>query len=71
MRSAIGSAVQQLAGGLAAIIASHLVSTGDDGQLKGFALVGYAIVGTTFVAAMLVLKVRRDMQLSSRELEPG
>jgi predicted MFS family arabinose efflux permease len=60
--NAISASLQQLSGGLAAVIAGHLVSTGADGKLHGFPLVGYVVVGTTIVAGFLVRQVNKELQ---------
>ncbi|WP_332878000.1 MFS transporter [Massilia sp. S19_KUP03_FR1] len=67
--NAISASLQQLSGGLAAVIAGHLVSTGADGRLQGFPLVGYVVVGTTIVAGFLVTQVNKELQ--SREAAPA
>jgi hypothetical protein len=59
--NAISAAIQQLAGGLAAVVAGHLVSTGADGKLIGFENVGYVLVATTFVAVLLVRQVDKEI----------
>ena len=59
--NAISAAIQQLAGGLAAVVAGHLVSTGADGKLLGFENVGYVLVATTFVAVLLVRQVDKEI----------
>ncbi|MFL6707355.1 MAG: MFS transporter [Massilia sp.] len=59
--NAISASIQQLAGGTAAVVAGHLVSTGPDGKLHGFESVGYVVVGTTFLAALLVRQVNREV----------
>ena len=63
--SAISASIQQLSGGVAAIVAGHLVSTGADGKLHGFANVGYVVIGSTAVAAFLVMHVQKG--ISRRE----
>ena len=59
--SAISSAMQQLAGGLASLIAGHLVSFGADGRLENFERVGYVVCGSTLAAGALLLWLRRGM----------
>ena len=59
--NAISASIQQLSGGCAAVIAGHLVSTGADGRLQGFQWVGYVVVGTTMVAALLARQVSRGV----------
>jgi predicted MFS family arabinose efflux permease len=52
--SAINSALQQLAGGLASLIAGHIVAFGPDGQLLHFEQVGHVVVASTLVAGALL-----------------
>ncbi|SHG71662.1 MFS transporter [Massilia sp. CF038] len=59
--SAISAAIQQLSGGVAAVVAGHLVSTGADGKLVGFANVGYVVVCSTIVAGFLAHQVHRGI----------
>ncbi|MES2899887.1 MAG: MFS transporter [Pseudomonadota bacterium] len=59
--NAISASLQQLAGGLAAIAAGHLVATGVDGKLVGFENVGYVVVATTCVAALLARQVNKEV----------
>ena len=59
--NAVSASIQQLAGGTAAVVAGHLVSTGADGRLVGFEYVGYVVVTTTFVAALLARQVNREV----------
>ena len=60
--NAISASIQQLAGGTAAVVAGHLVSTGADGKLLGFQYVGYVVVGTTCIAALLARQVNKEVQ---------
>lgn len=60
--NAISSSLQQLSGGLAAIIAGHLVSTNADGKLQGFSHVGFVVASTTIGAALLVTQVNKELQ---------
>ncbi|WP_426114571.1 MFS transporter [Massilia sp. PWRC2] len=59
--NAISASIQQLAGGSAAVIAGHLVRSGADGRLQGFEQVGYVVVCTTAVAALLARQVSRGV----------
>ena len=59
--SSINSALQQLAGGLASLIAGHLVHFGADGRLENFERVGYVVCGSTLAAGALLLWLRRGM----------
>ncbi|UXH79403.1 MFS transporter [Roseateles amylovorans] len=55
--SAINSALQQLAGGVASLVAGHLVHISVDGQLQDFPRVGYVVIASTVVAAVLMRQV--------------
>jgi predicted MFS family arabinose efflux permease len=63
--SAISAAIQQLSGGIAAVVAGHIVSTSADGKLQHFPLVGYVVIGSTCVAAFLATQVQKE--ISARE----
>ena len=69
--NAISASIQQLAGGTAAVVAGHLVSTGADGKLHGFPNVGYVVVTTTFIAAMLARQVNKEVQARQRATVPA
>jgi predicted MFS family arabinose efflux permease len=64
--NAINSAAQQLAGGVASIIAGHIVSVGPDGKLLNIPTIGYAIAGTTVVSAVLVWSIQRSIRRRSQ-----
>lgn len=64
--SAISAAIQQISGGVAAIIAGHLVTTGADGRLQGFPNVGYVVVCSTIVAGVLALRMSRAIAQRER-----
>ncbi len=60
--NAISNSIQQLSGGVAAIVAGHLVHIGADGKLEGFNRVGWVLVATTIVGAFLVKQVDKEIQ---------
>jgi predicted MFS family arabinose efflux permease len=60
--NAVNSAVQQLGGGVASLVAGHLVSAGPGGELHGMPAVGYVVVGTTLIAAGLVWCIHLSVQ---------
>lgn len=63
--NAISSSIQQLSGGVASIVAGHIVTLGPNGQLQHFDVVGYVIVGTTLLASVLVWRLNRDVKASA------
>jgi len=60
--NAISASIQQLSGGVASVIAGHIVTMSPQGRLQHFDTVGYVIVGTSLVAATLVWRLNRFIQ---------
>nr|WP_198980742.1 MFS transporter [Herbaspirillum sp. ASV7] len=60
--NAISASIQQLSGGVASVIAGHIVTLAPDGRLGNFDIVGFVIVGTTLAASLLVWRLDRDVQ---------
>lgn len=61
--NAISASIQQLSGGLASVIAGHIVSIGADGKLQNFEVVGYVVVSTSLVTLWLVWRLDRGIRL--------
>jgi predicted MFS family arabinose efflux permease len=59
--NAVSSAIQQLSGGFASLLAGHIVMIGADGKVLHFDVVGYCLVATTVVAVYLVQRVQRGL----------
>jgi predicted MFS family arabinose efflux permease len=57
--TAINAALQQLAGGLAALVSGHIVSIAADGRLEHFPLVGNVLIATTAIVCLLIWQIRR------------
>ncbi len=57
--SAINAALQQLAGGLASLIAGHIVRIGADGRIEHFPWVGNVLIGTTLAVGAMIWRLRR------------
>lgn len=55
----VSSSLQQISGGVAAVIAGHIVSTNTDGSIARFDHLGYIMIGTSLVAAMLIYFIHR------------
>ena len=60
--NAVSASIQQLSGGIASVVAGHIVTQGADGRIEHFPEVGYVVVGTTLVATVLVWKIQRQVQ---------
>jgi len=63
--NAISAAIQQLSGGLAALIAGHIVTRSPDGRLQHMEVVGDVVVGTTLVSLWLFSRIHRQVQASA------
>lgn len=61
--NAINAALQQLAGGLSSLVAGHMVALGADGKIQNFPLVGYVVMCTTLLAAIMTWRVQRGVQM--------
>jgi predicted MFS family arabinose efflux permease len=59
--NAVSSAIQQLSGGFASLLAGHIVVIAADGKLQHFDIVGYCLVATTLVAGYLVWRVQQGL----------
>ncbi len=60
--NAVNASIQQFAGGVASLIAGHLVAFGPDGKLLHFPMIGYIVVGTTLITGMLVWRIHEGIQ---------
>jgi len=60
--NAISASIQQVSGGVASLVAGHIVTLGADGRIEHFPEVGYVVVGTTLVAVGLVWNIQRQLQ---------
>ncbi|MCE4556489.1 MFS transporter [Roseateles cellulosilyticus] len=58
--TAINSALQQVAGGLAALVAGHIVHVGADGKLAHFPWLGNVLIGTTLAVCVLIWRISKD-----------
>jgi predicted MFS family arabinose efflux permease len=61
--NSISASIQQLSGGLASVIAGHIVSIGVDGKLQNFDVVGYVVVGTSLITLILVWYLDRGIRV--------
>ncbi|MES2350833.1 MAG: hypothetical protein V4641_24960 [Pseudomonadota bacterium] len=59
--NAISASIQQLSGGLASVVAGHIVTQGADGHLQNFNVVGYVVVGSSLVATTLLWRLNRGL----------
>jgi len=60
--NAISASIQQLSGGVASVVAGHIVALGTDGQLQNFDVIGYVVVCTSLVALTLVWRLNQGIK---------
>lgn len=61
--SAVSASIQQLSGGLASVIAGHMVAIDANGKLMHFDVVGYTVAATSLVCLFLVWRVERSVNV--------
>ncbi|MBP1204958.1 putative MFS family arabinose efflux permease [Duganella sp. 1411] len=59
--NAISASIQQLSGGVASVVAGHIVTQAPDGKLQHFNVIGYVVVLTSLLALGLVWRLQRGM----------
>ena len=57
--NAISASIQQLSGGLASVVAGHIVTLAGDGKLQHFDTVGHIVVATSLVSFALLWRLSR------------
>lgn len=58
--NAISASIQQLSGGVASVLAGHIVTRDVSGQLQHFDRVGFVVVGTSLVGLALLWRLNRN-----------
>ena len=59
--NAINASISQLAGGLASLVAGHIVSQGADGRIHHYDIAGYVVVATSLLACVLMWRIQRGI----------
>ncbi|HET9863825.1 MAG TPA: MFS transporter [Steroidobacteraceae bacterium] len=57
--NAINASLAQLAGGLASLVAGHIVQEGADGRIHHYDIAGYVVVAASLMAALLLWRIHR------------
>jgi multidrug resistance protein len=57
--SAVSASLQQLSGGLGAVLAAAIIAQGADGALLHFDRIGYVVVGTTIITLVMMYFVQK------------
>lgn len=63
--NAVSASLSQLAGGLAAVVAGHIVQQGADGKLHHYDVAGYVVVGTSLLTCVLLWRIARGIARSA------
>ena len=59
--NAINASISQLAGGLASLVAGHIVAQGADGKIHHYEVAGYVVVATSLLTCLLLWRVQRGL----------
>ena len=59
--NAINASIQQLSGGLASLVAGHIVTVGADGKVHHYDIAGYVVICTSVLTAWLLWRVSRGI----------
>jgi predicted MFS family arabinose efflux permease len=59
--NAINASLSQLAGGLASLVAGHIVQQGADGRIHHYDIAGYVVVATSLLACVLLWRIQRGV----------
>jgi hypothetical protein len=60
--NAISASIQQISGGVASVIAGHIVEMGADGRLQHFEVVGYVVVATTLLGLYSTYRIKVGLE---------
>jgi len=69
--NALGAAIQQVSGGIASVIAGHIVTMAPDGKLEHFPVVGYVVVCATLTAMFTTWKVKQGLERRAATAQPA
>jgi predicted MFS family arabinose efflux permease len=64
--NAINASISQLAGGLASLVAGHIVKAGADGKIHHYEIAGYVVVTTSLLASVLLWRVQRGVEATAK-----
>jgi predicted MFS family arabinose efflux permease len=59
--NAINASISQLAGGMASLVAGHIVQQGADGHIHHYDVAGYVVVATSLLACVLMWRIQRGI----------
>jgi predicted MFS family arabinose efflux permease len=64
--NAINASISQLAGGLASLVAGHIVQQGADGRIHHYDIAGFVVVATSLLACILLWRVQNAQKMLER-----
>ena len=59
--NAINASISQLAGGIASLVAGHIVVQGADGKLQHYDIAGYTVIATAIIVSFLMWRIQRGL----------
>jgi predicted MFS family arabinose efflux permease len=59
--NAINASIQQLSGGLASLVAGHIVQVGADGRILHYDVAGYVVIATSLITLFLLWRLQRGV----------
>jgi predicted MFS family arabinose efflux permease len=60
--NAVTASIQQLSGGLASVVAGHIVLLGADGKILHYDIAGYVVVATSLASAVMLWTLNRTIK---------
>jgi predicted MFS family arabinose efflux permease len=63
--NAINASISQLAGGLASLVAGHIVVQGANGKLQHYEIAGYVVIATALIVSFLMWRIQRGLATSA------
>jgi predicted MFS family arabinose efflux permease len=59
--NAINASIQQLSGGLASLVAGHIVLITADGRVQHYEIAGYVVIATSLITAFMLWRLQRGL----------
>jgi predicted MFS family arabinose efflux permease len=63
--NAINASIQQLSGGLASLLAGHIVLIGADGRILHYEIAGYVVIATSLITAFMLWRLSRGIGIAA------
>ncbi|MFI4939370.1 MAG: MFS transporter [Burkholderiales bacterium] len=64
--TAINASIQQMSGGIASVVAGHIVTIGADGKLQNFDTTGYVVVASSLASLTMLWLLERSRGIKAR-----